>query len=222
VAVAFPTRCLSERSRSIAETSGVIRQRLGVSYADGERVVTRTHEGGQVHYASRPVRVCAGGEATPLDVAESAIVRYLTVRASNVYPVGTAYGFRFRVVGRDATHPSLDGITDYRMTAAVTPRGAIEELTARYDVPMGNGTRSVVIGFEYGPLDLAMVGPPGWHDDARAALVSEESGVSANTMTETADGAVTVPPVVGGVGCGGFDCEQFPGGEAVGVERSTV
>jgi hypothetical protein len=227
VSVAAPTTFRSQRSETILDTGFGIRITRTETYADGERAYTRVRNRrlDTVRYEASRVALCPGDEGPTLDAAESAIVRYLSVAESTVTFEQTRSGPRFRVTGRDATHPSLSGVSDYRVEALVTPDGVVREVEATYDRPTPNGTESVTAGFAYATIDRTEVSPPSWLGRARAATagLNLPATVPVGTPAVTATpggGTPTTPtsPIHTG-GCGGFDCEPFPGGEAVSEGR---
>jgi hypothetical protein len=229
VSVAAPTTFRSQRSETILDTGFGIRITRAETYADGERAYTRVRNRrlDTVRYEASRVALCAGGEGPTLDAAESAIVRYLSVAESTVTFEQTRTGPRFRVTGRDATHPSLAGVSDYRVEALVTTDGVVREVDATYDRPTENGTESVTAGFAYATIDRTEVSPPSWLGRARAATAGLDLPATVPVGTPTAtpgpvapSGSTTTPtsPIPTG-GCGGFDCEPFPGSEAVGAGR---
>jgi len=231
VSVAAPTTFRSQRSETILDTGFGIRITRAETYADGERAYTRVRNRrlDTVRYEARRVGRCAGGEGPTLDAAESAIVRYLSVAESTVSFEQTRTGPRFRVTGREATHPSLASVSGYRVEALVTPDGVVREVEATYDRPTPNGTESVTAGFAYATIDRTEVSPPSWLGRARAATAGLDLPatvpVGTPTVTATPGGSTpvgtTATPTspIDTRGCGGFDCEPFPGGEAVGAGR---
>lgn len=233
VHVESPTRYRSARSRTVLDTGIGVRITLVETYANGERAYTRVRNRRleTVGYEAREARLCAGGEGPTLDAAESAIVQYLSVREADVTAEQTRAGPRFRVRGRDATHPSLSGVRDYRVEALVTPDGVVTAVTATYVRPTGGGVAFETAGFEYTTFDAPAVTPPRWYTRAQVATeglalpATVAVGGANGTEAATGDGtesARSTPAVVGAVstgGCGGFDCETFPGGEAVGAGR---
>lgn len=226
VSVEGPTRYRSATSRTLLDTGVGVRITTEETYANGERAYTRVRNRRleTVRYEARDAVVCAGGEGPALDAAESAIVRYLSVRTAEVTAEQTRDGLRFRVRGRDTTHPSLSGVRDYRVEALVTPEGVVEELTATYVRPTGEGVSFETAGFAYATFDGTEVSPPRWYAQAQTATEGlglpatvriGDVGAPDGTVTPTAADSSRLPPL----GCGGFDCDSFPGGEAVGEGR---
>jgi hypothetical protein len=204
VRVAAATRYLGSRSRLVSETGVTVEIPRSETFADGTTVYRRVAgpDDATASYDRWPAAVCAGGEGATLDAAESMVLRFLTVERATVTRAETAVGPGFRVVGEGAAHPLLSGVESYRVTATVTPDGTVRSLEATYVRPDEGPTGARSVAFEYDGVDATTVDPPWWYDEARRA-----------TGTAASDGTPPTPT------CGGVDCEQFPGGEAVGEGR---
>jgi hypothetical protein len=103
------------------------------------------------------------------------VTKYLSTPTTNVTRVARHRGDpTYRIVGTGQPRSSqLEEVSNYTVTATVTPEGLVTSLNASYTV-VRNGTRfRASYQVRYGRLDSTTVTPPEWYE---RQVSSQEAG----------------------------------------------
>ncbi|MFB6128501.1 MAG: hypothetical protein ABEJ47_01940 [Halorhabdus sp.] len=148
-------------------------------YADGEDVYVRALATSWSAY--RFDRVTADGTDNRFVRSTSnAIERYLSVESVTVERIDTAGGARYRLTATEPSDGLVRAVDDYRVSAVVTPRGLVRNLTATYTTERTIPSGTVTFTYRYTStithVGNVTVQSPEWLPEAKRQLANESNG----------------------------------------------
>lgn len=146
------------------------RQPVWTLYHDGNRSIIRDGTGQNASFRRYPTGERAVRSyievPTPRRVAGQLVIKYLSTPTTNVTRVDIRRGGpAYRIAGSGQPRSSqLEGVSNYTVTATVTPEGFVTSLNASYTVVRNGTSFRASYQVRYGRLNRTTVTAPEWYE----------------------------------------------------------
>ncbi|CCQ34507.1 hypothetical protein HLRTI_001543 [Halorhabdus tiamatea SARL4B] len=144
-------------------------------YADGEDVYVRALSTSWADY--RYDRVTANGiRSRFVRSVTNSVKRYLPVGSVSIEQIESAAGSRYRLTSTVPSETLAPFVEDYRVSAVVTQRGLVRNLTATYTTERSTATDTITFTHRYSStvsdVENVAVSPPAWLPAAQRHLAN--------------------------------------------------